>query len=152
MKRIYKKIKINKELLKKKVTDYTPYLENEVDDILPAGEVKGVYFISYKGNVMSMPPKPPTEGPGVSLAPTSPTALALYSNTDIFITDSRDQLLTHPTDIKDYEHMVGGYVENFKKIDVTSKNEPIKIRWETLGGSPICGEFIFVIEQLNCEC
>ncbi|SED21932.1 hypothetical protein SAMN04489761_4664 [Tenacibaculum sp. MAR_2009_124] len=144
MKTIYKRIKVNKGLLKYTGSDYAKFLNNEVSDQLPKGEVKGVKFISYidEGAVIS----PPDNGGGAFNA--LPFGM---SNTDIFITDTQSNLLTEPTDIRDYQNNGGGYSVNFKKIDEKADVQ-ITIRWETNGTTPICGEFIFEIDQSNCAC
>ncbi|MGG8495957.1 hypothetical protein ACQY1Q_06050 [Tenacibaculum sp. TC6] len=146
MKRVYKRIIVNKGLLKETGTDFTSYLNNEVNGQLPKGEVKGVKFVSY---IDEMALLPPDSGSG----PVSYNALPFgITHTDVFITDTRSNLLTEPTDIRDYQNKGGGYLENFKQIDETSENDEITIRWETYGDMPICGEFIFEIHQSDCEC
>ncbi len=139
MKKIYKRIKINKDLLK---TNLPPeeLLQNEVSDTIPTGKVIGVYFISY------MPPMDTGMPTGETMSRLVPFGI---SQTDITLKDSRGHLLTETTDIKDYEHKSGGYNEGFKELDFESKNERVTISWETLGSRPICGEFIFEIESPN---
>ncbi len=146
MKRTYKRIKVNKGLLKEKGTDLEKYLANETSDQLPAGEVVGLYFNSYIDENAIVTGTPQGDPQAYNALPFS------VSNTDIHITDAQSQLLTEPTDIRDYQHKSGGYIQGFKKIQDTSKPTQITIRWETIGTTPICGEFVFVIEQSNCEC
>lgn len=152
MKKIYKRIKVNKELLKPNQKSREEVLSNEVHDTLPAGKVVGVYFNSYVSNV---PQRPVLGGGGVeggrrNVAYRMPN---IFSHTDIILKDSRGHQLTEPTNIQDYEHKGGGYVDGFKELDFESKNEKITIAWETLGGSlPILGEFIFAIEVADCAC
>lgn len=152
MKKIYKRIKVNKELLKPSRKRRSEFLANEVHETLPAGKVIGVYFNSY---VSKMPQRLDYVGEvynadNVDAKYRMPN---FFSHTDITLKDSRGHLLTEPTDIQDYEHKGGGYIDGFKELDFESKNEKITIAWETLGGRfPILGEFIFAIEVDNCAC
>ncbi len=150
MKRIFKRIKVNKELLKLDTNsflgkDFSEYLINETSDTIPSGKVTGVYFISYT----SESPISPYDI-GDNYLTFSPSTV--LSHTNITIKDSRGHLLTEPTDIQDYQHKSGGYGLGFKELDFESKNEVIFIAWETLMGTPILGEFVFVIETDNCAC
>ncbi|WP_299833767.1 hypothetical protein [uncultured Tenacibaculum sp.] len=154
MKRIFKRIKVNKELLKlssKPVMgmDFSQYLLGETNDTIPSGKVKGVYFISYISENQISSSSPVLSG-GMVVSRFSPNTL--ISHTDITLKDSRGHLLTEPTDLKDYEHKSGGYGLGFKELDFESKNEKVTITWETLGSIPILGEFVFVIETDNCAC
>jgi len=148
MKTIFKRIKVNKELLKLGQSmgpvDFTTYLTNEVSDTIPEGKVKGVYFVSYATHG--------TETSAIRGSVSRFTPNTLLSHTDITLKDSRGHLLTEPTDIRDYEHKSGGYGLGFKELDFESKNERITISWETITGLPILGEFIFIIETNNCAC
>lgn len=148
MKKIFKRIKVNKELLKlgkTKGTDFSSYLVSEKSDTIPSGKVIGVYFISYasQGTIA-----PPILNSGVQRF--SPSTL--LSHTDITLKDSRGHLLTEPTDIQDYQHKGGGYCLGYKVLDFESKNERITIHWETVGSIPILGEFVFIIESNHCAC
>lgn len=155
MKKIFKRIKVNKDFLKLSMQPQvyrrfspTELLTNEVNDTLPAGKVIGVYFNSYVSHtgVNYDYEEPMYEGEAMRLAPIP------FSHTDISLKDSRGRPLTEPTDLRDYEHKGGGYPRGFKELDFESKNEKITIAWETIGGQPICGEFIFAIEQDDCSC
>ena len=150
MKRIFKRIQINKELLKLNplVKDFSEYLENETHDTIPSGKVKGAYFISYLPDSL---PTTISSGEGGVINPNFSLATML-SHTNITLKDSRGHLLTEPTDIKDYEHKNGGYGLGFKELDFQSSNERITIAWETITGTPILGEFVFIIESDNCGC
>lgn len=146
MKKIFKRIKVNKELLEfngKAVKDFSSYLESSVNDTLPEGKVKGVYFISY----VSKKQIDTTQIGGGRFTPST-----LLSHTNITLKDSRGHSLTEPTDIQDYEHKNGGYSKGFKELDFESSNERVTISWETMGGVPILGEFVFIIETDNCAC
>ncbi len=152
MKKIFKRIKVNKELLRLDASpnigdDFSNYLINTQSDTIPTGKVKGVYFISY---VSQNPVSSPILGGGNTISRFSPSTL--LSHTNIILKDSRGHLLTEPTDIQDYQHKSGGYPLGFKELDFESKNERISISWETIVGTPILGEFIFVIETDNCAC
>ncbi|CAL2114131.1 conserved hypothetical protein [Tenacibaculum sp. 190130A14a] len=144
MKKIYKRIKVNKALLKtmssKSRLPVEDYLQSEVSDTIPTGKVIGVYYISYfpSGGIGL-----PHVGEGRDVMRLAPFGI---SQTDITLKDSRGHLLTATTDIKDYEHKNGGYNEGFKELDFESNNERVTISWETIGRQPICGEFIFEIE------
>lgn len=150
MKKIFKRIKVNKDLLKidgRIVKDFNEYLENETHDTIPSGSVKGVYFISYLPDTIPTP----STGEG-GLVPTNFAFPSILNHTNITLKDSRGHLLTEPTDIKDYQHKNGGYSKGFKELDFESNNERISISWETTGGIPILGEFVFIIESNSCEC
>ena len=152
MKKIFKRIKVNKGLLKLDDSpalgkDLSQYRVNEVSDTIPSGKVKGVYFISYVSeNKLSSP----NMGSVPIVSRFSPSTL--LSHTNITLKDSRGHLLTEPTDIQDYEHKRGGYGLGFKELDFDSNNERVTISWETITGMPILGEFVFIIESDNCAC
>ncbi|CAL2095532.1 conserved protein of unknown function [Tenacibaculum sp. 190524A02b] len=152
MKLAYKRVKVNFDLVKGGQVKNP--LENEINDTLPAGDVKGVYFISYRNtNAPIAPPPSGGEGNNPQFSKQSfATGFSPYSHTDIFLNDSQSRPLTEPTDIQDFYHKQGGYLKGYKELDFKSNNEQINIRWQTHAGQPICGEFIFVIEQSNCEC
>lgn len=147
MKRIYKRVKVNKEIYKTQGASppLSQFLQNEVNETIPTGKVVGVYFNSYidKGGESAQ---------RVEVRAAVNNVPNFLSHTDITIKDSRGHLLTETTDIKDYEHKSGGYLQGFKNIDFNSQNERITIAWETIGKMPICGEFIFEIEVDNCDC
>lgn len=159
MKKIYKRIRVNKKLLKLSAEPQVQarlspqeFLMNEVTDTLPAGKVVGVYFNHYGGNIPAFEDiGEPYIGEG-SYPPNQYRMPFGFSHTDITLKDSRGHQLTEPTDIFDYEHKGGGYLDGFKVLDFESKNEKITIAWETIGAMPICGEFIFAIEVENCAC
>lgn len=159
MKKIYKRIRINKKLLKLNAEPQVghrispaEFLTNEVNDTLPAGKVVGVYFNHYGGNMPAFPiNNNPDYGEG-GYGRAEYRLPYMFSHTDITLKDSRGHQLTEPTDIQDYEHKGGGYLDGFKELDFESKNEKITIAWETIGAMPICGEFIFAIEVDNCAC
>ncbi len=150
MKIIYHRTKINEVLLTPEdivvsgSDPLKPYLKSHVIDSLPAGRCTGVYFNEY-----------PFASGAPSGPPSTPSSVALpfmWSNTDISITDTSGIEITRETDIRDYHHKSGGYIEGFKKIDFLSNDERIRIDWHTKGKMPVCGEFIFLIEQEDCEC
>lgn len=153
MKKIYKRIKVNKELLKLDTNGSyknIDFKQNQVNDTLPTGKVIGVYFNSYLCPNLS-------QATTVETIPTrdgrehSKATFDLVSHTDIVIKDSRGHLLTEPTDLRDFSHKSGGYNEGFKELDFNCQNERISIAWETLGNTPICGEFVFEIQAPdNC--
>lgn len=149
MKKIYKRIQVNKELLKLNAESnelsLDDFLSNEVNETLPAGKVIGVYFISYK-NASESPINEEYIGESMRSAPIN------FSYTEITIKDSRGHQLTEPTELRDYKHKDGGYISGFKLLNFESKNEKITISWETINAIPICGEFVFAIEVSNCNC
>jgi len=146
MKKIYKRIKVNKELLKLDTNGSyknIDFKQNQVNDTLPTGKIIGVYFNSYACPNL---PQATREDSKYSKA-----TFDLVSHTDIVIKDSRGHLLTEPTDLRDFSHKSGGYNEGFKELDFNCQNERITIAWETLGNTPICGEFVFEIQAPdNC--
>lgn len=150
MKKIFKRIKVNKELLKLDIdSNYKGinFKQNQVNDTLPKGKVIGVYFNSY---VCQSLPQEQGDTIGREIEYSRAT-FNFISHTDIVIKDNAGHLLTEPTDLRDFYHKNGGYNEGFKELDFNSQNERITISWETLGNQPICGEFIFEI-QAPKEC
>lgn len=164
-KRIYHKFQINKELLKTGSKGFTEapevYLRSEQSDTLPAGKLKGIYFISYVKELdvwSAIDYKNSKDtNPINNNAPTTnsniPNSKAfICSHTGIRIQDTLGRLITEPTDLKDYYRENWG-AKGYKEIDLNIEhNEQITISWETIGNDfPPCGEFIFVIDQIdNC--
>ncbi len=152
MKKTYKRIKINEDLLKEvhssAVTplDFDTFLEGKTHETLPKGKVIGAYYNSY---IQEQAAPTDTGGGFVNsrFGFSSP-----ISHTNIVIKDSQGHLLTNPTDLQDYHHKNGGYALGFKELDFISAKERISIEWETLGITPVCGEFVFVILVDNCAC
>lgn len=157
-KTIYHRVKVNKGLL-----DFDPtirqirqqrrnnalkdFFTGREVDVLPKGKLKGAYFISYANENSSRQNRQlPPAGGGAMAMPNIATFLA--TNTDIVIEDSKGVPITKPTDIRDYDRKSWDCT-GYKKIDFNLEhNEQIAIRYETVGdGFPICGEFIFVIEE-----
>lgn len=160
MLKIYHRVKINKDLLTpdKIQLDRTnllnplaKYLSGSAKTTLPAGRCVGVTWNPYLHESAPKVQFPPQEGEGM-IRP----SLALpfsWSQTDIRMRDSKGREVTVETDLSDYRHKSGGHLDGFKNIHILNKADAaLKIEWETLGKTPICGEFVFMIEQENCEC
>lgn len=156
MKKIYHRVQINKSLL---LVDDSPAISQKltnaltgsVSDTLPKGKLTGIYFLDYmKKN--PTPNSPSVVGGGVSMAMPS-SASFMCSHTNIRIEDTRGRLVTEPTDIQDYERKSWNS-KGYKEVDLDLEaNEQITINYETVGDSfPLCGEFIFVIEDNSCAC
>lgn len=157
MLRVYHRVKINTALLdlenftpKNPTSPFSEFLKSNTKTTLPAGNVVGVTFNEYPQDTPVAPSQPPTGGTQ-HLAP--PTVMASWSQTDIRMLDSQNREITTETDISDYRHKSGGHVDGFKNIDMKNDADAvIRIEWETIGKKPICGEFVFMIEQDDCEC
>lgn len=157
-KTIYRRFKINKELLNKdKATlqnNIANYLRGEQSDTLPKGKLIGIHFNSYVKTLDTWSAIDyqdeyyPTTGTNV------PDLNAfICSHTDIRIEDTHGRLISEPTDLRDYNRANWG--NSGKRITPFSflHNEQITVKWDTLGNAfPPCGEFIFTIEQeISCE-
>lgn len=138
IKKKYHSIKINKDLLNftdDKPTDLKVYHTNSENDTLPKGKCTGIYFIPY--NTLTLE-----------------SEIDNICHIEIRIEDTNGHLLARPSDIRDFYHKQGGYQQGFKKIDFDfDTNEKIDIKWKTYGKplNPICGEFVFIIEE-DCTC
>ncbi|WP_435263851.1 hypothetical protein [Tenacibaculum sp. nBUS_03] len=156
MLRVYHRVKVNTALLD--LENYTPkdlsspfadFLKNHTRTTLPAGNVVGVTFNDYSQTTPVIANLPPSGGNQLF----SPQIMPLWSQTDIRMLDSQNREITTETDISDYRHKSGGHVDGFKNIDMKNDADAvIRIEWETIGKKPICGEFVFIIEQEDCEC
>lgn len=159
MKKIYHRIQVNKDLLS---IDNSPTMRQTLSDVLvgsitdtlPKGKLTGVYFLNYIESNPSISKPPITVGGGGVQAMAMPnTVNFLTSHTNIRIEDTRGRLITEPTDIRDYDRK-NWNAKGYKEISLDLEtNEQITINYETIGDSfPICGEFIFVIEDNSCAC
>ncbi|WP_407324280.1 hypothetical protein R5O24_07735 [Tenacibaculum maritimum] len=157
MLRVYHRVKINKDLLRpEKIqfdksnakSTFSAYLKGHETTTLPAGKLVGIVYNAY----------PFSEFPiggmeGRSILPANQAFPFYWSQTDIRILDSKSREITEETDISDYRHKLGGHVVGFKNVHMLNDADTaIRIEWETLGTKPICGEFVFMIEQEDCEC
>ncbi|MFL0063730.1 hypothetical protein [Tenacibaculum maritimum] len=173
---IYHRVKINAELLELDklntpiVSGRNPlesFLRKSTKTTLPEGKCIGVTWNPYpvkevlqktiqEGRREGFPPPPPPPPP----APDRPSSgnpngdsTIKWSQTDIIITDSKTRKITTETDVSDFRHKGGGHLIGFKNIKMENDaDSTIKIEWQTLGEIPICGEFVFLIEEENCEC
>ena len=164
MKRIYHRVKVNEALLKPSdlviddsTNPFKGFMSGRLNEVLPSGTLKGVYFQPYFSKEQKQNTGFPGEGGGeggFSGGGTSSNTLPfVWGHTDIAIKDAKGRDVSElPTDIQDFYHKGGGYLDGFKKIDLESDSDTqISISWDTYGDKPICGEFIFYIEE-NCEC
>ncbi|CAA0214723.1 hypothetical protein [Tenacibaculum maritimum] len=160
MLRVYHRIKINKELLNPdgiKTTSpaqmknpFGQFLKGYEKDTIPAGKVVGVTWNPYPFEAPQIGKPPVGEGIPRNVHMQVPT---FWSQTDIRMLDSKGREITVETDISDYRHKSGGHIDGFKNIHMDNKADAeVRIEWETIGTKPICGEFVFIIEQENCEC
>lgn len=168
VKKIYHRVKINHELLKfdyeepqassnSQPINLQDFLVGQATDTLPKGKCIGLYFLSY---VEKQEPQVQSIGGfgGESLPLGNRMAmpeasLFLASHTNIRIEDTRGRLIAEPTDIQDYDRK-NWNAKGYKELDVEfDENEQITINYETKGDAfPICGEFVFVIEQSLPTC
>ncbi len=161
---VYHKLKINSDLLKPDrikldqsgQSPFTSYLKGYEKTTLPAGKLVGITYNPYhfEEPITASPyPIGASEGrSALSVSQVSPI-LGLWSQTDIRMTDSQSREITAITDLSDYRHKSGGHVVGFKNVYMENDADTvIKVEWETLGTKPMCGEFVFLIEQENCEC
>ncbi|CAM1374401.1 conserved protein of unknown function [Tenacibaculum litopenaei] len=156
---VYHRVKVNEKLLDAKSrqvdrnnpsSPFEKYLKGYEKTTIPAGVVVGVTYNDY--NVPLIPSRPTTPGEGGQSAPI-PQGPAFYGQTDIRISDSQNREITEVTDISDFRHKSGGHLPGFKNIHMDNKSDStVKIEFETIGNKPICGEFVFRIEQTKCEC
>ncbi|WP_299839882.1 hypothetical protein [uncultured Tenacibaculum sp.] len=152
---IYHKVRINESLLKpgdisidmQNVGNILEqFLKGHVVSTLPAGKVVGVTYNPYLFE------KNPANSVGLIGGQRSQLPF-LWSQTDISMVDSQKRNITEPTDISDYRHKGGGHLDGFKNIHMDNeKDAVVRIDWETIGTVPICGEFVFRIQQEDCEC
>ena len=150
----YHKIQINPELLEHGNADYQGTFDKlkigSVIDTLPAGQLKGLYFISY---VKELDAWSAIDYKGDNPEPVNVRDKAfICSHTEIRIEDTRNHFITQPTDIKDYERK-NWNAKGYKETPFEFKsNEQITIKYVTQGDAyPPCGEFIFVIdEEISC--
>lgn len=153
----YHRVKINVDLLKKEVI-FSNYLKGIAKSTLPMGKVVGVRYNAYKYNDnylfdLPVPGLSVVEGDISPIGTTVNDTSFAFSQTDISILDSQNIPLTERVSLEDYKHLGGGYLEGFKKIKIeSSKDHTVIIQFDTLGTLPICGEFIFAIEQEDCGC
>ncbi len=172
MLRIYHRVKVNTELLNLNTaeideTDYNnplvKYLKGNERTTVPAGLIVGVTFNPYEFNKAYFEDTSPSGSVSNSEGGLSPVVIASssvndepiswFGQTDITMRDSQGREVTTATDISDYRHKSGGHIDGFKNIHMKNKEDAtVKIAWETLGNEPICGEFVFIIQQENCEC
>ena len=159
MLRVYHRVKINSDLLKPDniqldktnvQSPYSAYLKGHEKTTLPAGKLVGITYNEYPFQEIQVT----SEGGGLTPVPSVSTAPSInWSQTDIRILDSQSREITIETDLSDYRHKSGGHVEGFKNVYMKNDADTtVKIEWETFGVKPICGEFVFMIEQDDCEC
>lgn len=150
---IFSRVDINKDLLgfdfsafdkdKSIKENFAGYFLDEVSANLPKGKVIGVKFNSYVDENSFNDYYKDYDSKDAFI----------IGRTEIMLKDSRSLLLVDPSDIKDFKIQGGGYLKDFKKVSIELEvNEPIKIEFNTTGNiMPICGEFIFAIED-KCGC
>jgi len=172
MLRVYHRVKVNTELLNLNTAeidteDYNnpllKYLKGYEKTTIPAGLIVGVTFNPYEFNKAYFEDTSSSGSGSNSEGGLSPVVIASsvvnnepmswFGQTDIRMLDSQGREITTETDISDYRHKSGGHIDGFKNIHMKNKEDSsVKITWETLGNEPICGEFVFIIQQENCEC
>ncbi|WP_299673267.1 hypothetical protein [uncultured Tenacibaculum sp.] len=153
---VYHRVKVNSELLEpdnisidpqNPTAGITNFLRGHVITTLPAGKVVGVTYNPYQLQEIVIP------NPGGGIVAPRLELPYTWSQTDISILDSKKRKVTEPTDISDFRHKSGGHTDGFKNIHMDNTSDAvIRIEWETIGRVPICGEFVFLIEQDDCEC
>ncbi len=154
---LYNRIQVNPKLLKHKA----PYTGVNLDDFntgqvvgtLPKGKLKGIYFNDYVQNLGAWE-KIDYQEPKPDLQNASPRNVSFIAgHNEIIIKDTRGRLITDPVDLRDYKR--NNMVDKSAKcisLDL-EHNEQLTIEWKTLGHNfPPCGEFIFVIEEIDCKC
>ena len=151
MLRVYKRVKINEDLLgnaslevdfENSTNPLQPYLRGKQSVTLPAGKLVGITYNPYQ-----------LELEEVQEQQYYNKQAFLYSQTDIKIYDTNGRDITEETDISDYRHKGGGHLVGFKNVWMDLDcDKKITIEYNTIGRKPICGEFVFTIEQSNCEC
>ncbi|MFD0992369.1 hypothetical protein [Tenacibaculum geojense] len=163
MLRVYHRVKINPELLNPDLIEidednflnpFAKYLSGSEKTTIPAGKVVGVTWNPYVIVEPQTSGSPfPSESESIGRLPAMALPNSRWSQTDISMYDSKSQEITATTDISDYRHKSGGHIDGFKNIHMSNTADTLlKIVWKTLGNTPICGEFVFIIEQENCEC
>ena len=152
MLRAYHRVKINPELLTPEKMPLNgsnlgdplaAYLTGHTRSTLPAGRVVGVTYNPY----------PFVKAEQDTISNNYVQLPFTWSQTDVRLLDSKNREITTETDISDFRHKSGGHLDGFKAIHMLNDADAvIRIEWKTIGNTPICGEFVFVIEQENCEC
>lgn len=142
---------VNPELLQHGEASFTESLDTfkkgTVTDVLPKGKLLGMYYLSYVKELdawSAIDYKKATDPDG-----TAPKDKAFVcSHTNVRIEDTRSHLITIPTDIQDFSRK-NWNAKGYKEIDFDfNENEQIVINYDAVGDAyPLCGEFVFIIEE-----